>query len=87
MREADLSGLLGQIVYIDLVGVHDEAASRALLLNGVGPGRQLSNLKPPLILSKWESAPGGSAKLDIFESHPMLVRSGRPNSTPERVHD
>jgi hypothetical protein len=46
VREADLSGLLGQIVYIDFVGVHDEAATRALLLDGVQKGRAKPKKKP-----------------------------------------
>lgn len=46
VREADLSGLLGQIVYIDFVGVHDEAATRELLLDGVRKGRAKPKQKP-----------------------------------------
>jgi tetratricopeptide (TPR) repeat protein len=46
VREADLSGLLGQIVYIDFVGVHDEAATRTLLLDGVRQGRAKPMQKP-----------------------------------------
>jgi hypothetical protein len=46
VREADLSGLLGQIVYIDFVGVHDEAATRELLLDGVQVGRAKPKKKP-----------------------------------------
>lgn len=46
VREADLSGLLGPIVYIDFVGVHDEAATRKLLLDGVQSGRAKPNEKP-----------------------------------------
>jgi len=46
VREADLSGLLGQIVYIDFVGVHDEAATRELLLDGVREGRGKPKKKP-----------------------------------------
>ncbi len=46
VREADISGLLGQIVYIDFVGVHDEAASRELVLDGVRKGRGKPKKKP-----------------------------------------
>jgi hypothetical protein len=42
----ELSGLLGPIVYIDLVGV-DEDEARKRLLNGVKRGRQLPKIPPP----------------------------------------
>ena len=37
VRECELKGLLPQIVYIDLVGVNDEAAAREKLLDGLKP--------------------------------------------------
>lgn len=46
VREADLSGLLGQIVYIDFVGVTEEAATQKLLVDGVKQGRGKPTLKP-----------------------------------------
>jgi tetratricopeptide (TPR) repeat protein len=46
VREADLSGLLGQRVYIDFVGVHDETETRKLLLEGVQSGRVKPKVKP-----------------------------------------
>ncbi|MET0399894.1 MAG: FxSxx-COOH system tetratricopeptide repeat protein [Longimicrobiaceae bacterium] len=46
VREADLFGLLGQVVHIDFVGVHDEAATRELLLQGVQKGRAKPTQKP-----------------------------------------
>jgi len=46
VREVDLSGLLAQIVYADLVGTHDEAASRTLLLDAVQRGRAKPKQKP-----------------------------------------
>lgn len=38
VRECDVEGLLGQIVYVDLVGLN-EAESKAALLEGLAPGR------------------------------------------------
>ncbi|HEU0076488.1 MAG TPA: FxSxx-COOH system tetratricopeptide repeat protein [Longimicrobiaceae bacterium] len=46
VREVDLAGLLKQIVYVDFVGVHDEAATRTLLLDGVREGRGKPDEKP-----------------------------------------
>jgi tetratricopeptide (TPR) repeat protein len=46
VREADLSGLLGQIHYIDFVGSNDEAVTRRLLLDGVKPGRGKPERQP-----------------------------------------
>jgi tetratricopeptide (TPR) repeat protein len=46
VRETDLSGLLKQIVYVDFVGVHDEAAVRKLLLEAVQLGRAKPTKKP-----------------------------------------
>lgn len=46
VREVDLSGLLAQIVYADLVGTHNEAASRTLLLDAVQRGRAKPKQKP-----------------------------------------
>ncbi len=46
VREADLSGLLAQIVYVDFVGTHDEAAVCTLLLEGVKQSRAKPAQKP-----------------------------------------
>lgn len=46
VREVDLLGLLRQIVYIDLVRVTEETATRALLLDGVQKGRAKPRQKP-----------------------------------------
>ena len=46
VRETDLSGLLGQINYIDLVGSNDEAVTRKRLLGGVKLGRGKPDEKP-----------------------------------------
>jgi TIR domain len=45
VRECDADGLLGQIVYVDLVG-EDETTARGKLLNGVSNARAKPSSKP-----------------------------------------
>jgi tetratricopeptide (TPR) repeat protein len=45
VRKVDIEGLLGQIIYIDLVDLNEEAARKALIA-GVGPGRGKPSTAP-----------------------------------------
>jgi hypothetical protein len=64
VRECDISGLLGQIVYIDLVGL-DDAAATAKLLAGIEPGRAKPLTRPVFLGAATRAgAPGSSRGAD-----------------------
>lgn len=68
MRQCDVEGLLGQIVYIDLVG-HDEQEASARLLTGVRQERAKPRI-PPVV-------PAGSQSLRIEALPGIVTRIGR----------
>jgi ABC-type oligopeptide transport system ATPase subunit len=79
IQPCDLSGLLGQVIYIDLVGL-DEASARAELLQGVNVGRVRPSSQPRF--------PGSATTQPNFpgSAKPCLAVGDSGDSLPEKVH-
>lgn len=73
VRQCDVEGLLGQIVYIDLVG-HDEQEASARLLTGVRQERTRPRI-PPVF-------PAGSQSLRIEALPGIVTPIGRGRCNP-----
>jgi hypothetical protein len=73
VRECDIEGLLGQIVYIDLVKL-DEAAAQRALLDGVKRGRRKPEEEPEFL--------SRSTRRDVCER-----RDAADSLDPRRRHD
>lgn len=88
VKDCELTGLLAQVVYLDLVGLHDEDKARQVLLNGVGESRIKPRSQPifPGRLSSPVFFPGNLPRQQASDVS-KASRFFHTKIHPEALHD